>query len=98
MLATTGLAAVWAEHGIRINGINPGPTQTERIQGSFDAEAEMRQISPEEVIKEFTQHLPMGRLALPEEIANVAVFLSSSLASYVIGEIIPMDEIGGGAC
>src|SRR5690625_1181334 len=91
MLATTGLAAVWAEHGIRINGINPGPTQTERIQGSFDAEAEMRRISSEEVLKEFTQRLPIGRLALPEEIANVAVFLSSNLASYIIGEIITMD-------
>lgn len=37
------------------------------------------------------QRIPFGRMATPEEIANVVTFLSSSKASYVTGVIIGMD-------
>lgn len=91
MLATTGLATAWASHGIRINGINPGPTETERVKGSVDAEAQMTGATPEDVFNALKQRIPMGRLAQPEEVANVAVFLASDLASYVTGALITMD-------
>ncbi len=91
MLATTGLATAWASHGIRINGINPGATRTDRVQGAIDAEAQMSGRTADQVFDAMKQRIPMGRLAQPEEIANVAVFLASDLASYVTGTIITMD-------
>lgn len=91
MLATTGLATAWASHGIRINGINPGATSTDRVQGAIDAEAQMSGKTADQVFDAMKQRIPMGRLAQPEEIANVAVFLASDLASYVTGTIITMD-------
>ncbi len=91
MLATAGLAAAWASSGIRINGINPGPTATDRINGLVQAEAEREKKSTTEVLDKLVNKIPLGRLAQPEEVANVAVFLASGLASYVTGSIITMD-------
>ena len=45
----------------------------------------------DELRAEQTRAIPMGRMAEPEEVAQVAVFLASGLASYVSGAIIPMD-------
>lgn len=93
MLATTGLAAAWASHGIRINGINPGPTETDRVKGSVEAEAQMSGKTSDEVMDAMAKRIPMGRFARPEEVANVAVFLASDLASYVNGALITMDGV-----
>lgn len=90
MLATIGLATAWASHGIRINGINPGPVETDRVKGSVDAEAQMTGSTPEDVFHALKQRIPMGRLGQPDEVANVAVFLASDLASYVNGALITM--------
>jgi NAD(P)-dependent dehydrogenase (short-subunit alcohol dehydrogenase family) len=43
------------------------------------------------VLAELVKGIPMGRIALPEEVANVTLFLASDQASYVSGAIIPMD-------
>lgn len=93
MLATTGLATAWASSGIRINGINPGPTETDRVTGSIEAEAELNGLSTDQVLDAMKGRIPMGRFAKPEEVANVAVFLASDLASYVTGSIITMDGL-----
>lgn len=93
MLASTGLATAWASHGIRINGINPGPTETDRVKGAIDAEASMNDSTPEDVMQAMKDRIPLGRLARPDEIANVAVFLASDLASYVTGSLITMDGL-----
>src|SRR5690606_9761606 len=93
MLATSGLAAAWASHGIRINGINPGPTETDRVKGAAQAEAQMSGKTPDETMEAIAARIPMGRLARPEEVANVAVFLASDLASYVNGALITMDGV-----
>lgn len=93
MLATSGLAAAWASHGIRINGINPGPTETDRVKGAAQAEAQMTGKTTDEIMEAIAARIPMGRLARPDEVANVAVFLASSLASYVNGALITMDGV-----
>ena len=70
----------YARHGIRVNCICPGAIDTE-IYAT---------ISPEQ--RELTQSMsPNGRFGRPEEIANVALFLASDLASYVTGAVIPVD-------
>ena len=91
MLASNGLAAAYANQGVRVNAINPGITMTGRLDGLLDAQAKQSGKTKEEVLVGYTEDIPMGRLALPEEIAQVAVFLASPLASYVTANIISMD-------
>jgi NAD(P)-dependent dehydrogenase (short-subunit alcohol dehydrogenase family) len=94
MLATVGLAAAYGPKGIRINAINPGGTLTGRVQEGLNAEARMSGLAAEEILARQQARIPLQRLATPEEIAEVTLFLASSHASYVTGAIIPMD---GGA-
>jgi NAD(P)-dependent dehydrogenase (short-subunit alcohol dehydrogenase family) len=51
----------------------------------------MRGVSTDEVLQQSVAKLPLGRIATPEEIANAAVFLSSSKASYITGICMSMD-------
>ncbi len=95
MLATVGMARAYADRGVRINGINPGLTNTDRVTEGMQAAARASNESVDQVLATAQAAIPIGRMAEPEEIANVAVFLASDLASYVTGAIIPMD--GGSA-
>lgn len=80
---TRSSALDYAKHNISINAICPGTTKTE-IWGQV----------PQEYIDGFCATVPMGRLAEPQEIANVALFLASDLARYITGTTIVVD---GGA-
>ena len=91
MLATAGYARAYAAQGVRVNGINPGLTQTSRVEEGLKVAVQSSGRSRDEVLAEHLAGIPMGRMALPEEVANVALFLASDLASYVSGAIIPMD-------
>jgi NAD(P)-dependent dehydrogenase (short-subunit alcohol dehydrogenase family) len=71
--------------------INPGTTRTGRMDEGLAASARASGRSPDEVLKEQTAEIPLGRVAEPEEIARVAAFLASPMASYVTGAVIPMD-------
>jgi NAD(P)-dependent dehydrogenase (short-subunit alcohol dehydrogenase family) len=96
MLATVGLAAAYGPDGIRINGINPGQTMTGRVAEGLAAESRMTGRAPEELLEAARARVPLRRIGTPEEVANVALFLASDLASYVTGAIVPMDG-GAGA-
>lgn len=91
MLASVGYANAYASKGVRVNVINPGMTRTGRVQEGLNAAARASGRSAEDILAEQLAEIPLGRMAEPREIANVAVFLASSLASYVTGAIIPMD-------
>src|SRR5262245_21970405 len=91
MLVTSGWATALAPHGIRVNGINPSATLTDRFEGGMKAEAALQGISEAEATRRHLAQIPLGRFAKPEEVASVAVFLASDLASYVTGAVIPMD-------
>ena len=95
MLATVGLAAVYGAQGVRVNGINPGGTLTDRVQEGLNVESRMTGIAAEELLARAQASVPLRRLATPEEIAKVALFLASDDASYVTGALVPMD--GGAA-
>jgi NAD(P)-dependent dehydrogenase (short-subunit alcohol dehydrogenase family) len=91
MLATAGLATAYAAEGLRVIGLNPGATKTARLKEGLKAQAEFAGITVEEAEQQAASRIPLGRMAEPEEVANMAVFLASDRASYVTGVTINMD-------
>lgn len=91
LLASMGYAQAYANKGVRVNVINPGLTETGRVAEGLVVEARATGRSVEEVLAHNVAGIPMGRAAKPEEVANVALFLASDLASYVTAAMIPMD-------
>lgn len=87
---TRALSDVLSGDGILVNTICPGTTDTERTRRRAAREGR----SYPELVEAAGQRLPAGRIAQPEEIARVAVFLASEACSYVHGSSIYMD--GGG--
>lgn len=90
-LATAGLAKAYAPHGVRVNAVSPSYTLTGRMEQSVAAEAQRLGLSEEEALTKLVESTPMGRIARPEEIADVVVFLASPRASYVSGAIVMVD-------
>lgn len=81
---TKSAALEAAPHGVRVNAVAPGPVDTELLShfaGNLDRKTAM------------ANSLPLKRLGRPEEIAEAIVFLASSNASFVTGEII---HVNGG--
>jgi NAD(P)-dependent dehydrogenase (short-subunit alcohol dehydrogenase family) len=91
MLATVGLAHVYAATGVRILAINPGLTRTMRVSEGMQAEAARLGISEDDALRRAIDRIPLGRLAEPDEIAAVTVFAASPRASYLTGVVITMD-------
>ncbi|BDC18973.1 SDR family oxidoreductase [Acidianus sp. HS-5] len=80
-----------AQRGILVNGVMPGWTLTERVDQLVKDKAKREGKSEEDALREIIKDVPLGRPANPEEIANVIIFLASSLSTYVTGSIIPVD-------
>ena len=91
MLATAGLASAYAKQGVRVVGLNPGLTNTERVAERLRADAALRGTSEQEALQQSLRGIPLGRMAEPEEIANAVAFLASGKASYITGVNITMD-------
>jgi NAD(P)-dependent dehydrogenase (short-subunit alcohol dehydrogenase family) len=77
---TKCLAVEWAPHNVRVNSISPGYTRTELAE-SFS----------EELIKQWVEKIPMKRMARPDELAGVVLFLASDASSYCTGTDIVID-------
>ncbi|MER3410452.1 MAG: NAD(P)-dependent oxidoreductase [Thermoleophilia bacterium] len=77
------VADLYAKEGIRCNAVAPGPTATDAWLG--EGGLADQQGDREEVLRRVGAGRPLGRLAQPEEIASVIVFLCSERASYVTG-------------
>jgi NAD(P)-dependent dehydrogenase (short-subunit alcohol dehydrogenase family) len=93
MLATAGLANAYASRGVRVVGINPGLTNTDRVAEGLRAESRLSGTSADEALKRALQRIPLGRMAEPHEIASLVCFLASAQASYVSGVTITMDGV-----
>ncbi|MBI3922467.1 MAG: beta-ketoacyl-ACP reductase [Armatimonadetes bacterium] len=77
---TKSLAKEVARKNVRVNAVAPGLVDTEMVR-----------TIPEEHLSKMVEQVPLGRLARPEEIANVIVFLASDKASYITGQTIPVN-------
>lgn len=91
MLATAGLAAAYGPRGVRVNAVNPALTLTDRMAEGLAADARARNQSTEQILRDATAKLPLGRIATPEDIADAVAFLASARAGYVSGAILSMD-------
>jgi 2-dehydro-3-deoxy-D-gluconate 5-dehydrogenase len=87
---TKNFALEAAKLGIRVNAIAPGGVATEGVQ-AMSAGAANAGTNQEEMIKQFTAKIPLGRYAKPDEIATVALFLASDASSYMTGEMVVVD-------
>ncbi|MBM0105959.1 SDR family oxidoreductase [Steroidobacter sp. S1-65] len=92
--AKGGLAALVRQHaaelgplGIRVNGIAPGIVSTAKNAAQTGDLA---------TLQRWVQPIPLGRLALPEDVAQAALFLCSSGADYITGQTLYLD--GGLTC
>jgi len=81
---TRAMALALAPHGVRVNAIAPGMTDT----------AQPRYGNTEDELAEMAKLVPLGRMARPEEIAALSVFLASDVAAYITGQVY---HINGGA-
>lgn len=78
-----------AHQGIRINAVCPNEVDTPMLRTGF----ELRGFDPTTAIAELDKTVPIGRIAQPEDIAEVVLFLASDHARYMCGELL---EINGG--
>lgn len=85
---TETAAVTWGGQGIRVNGITPGGTATEMID-AWEA-------ATPGIVERLTTTIPLGRMAEPREVAEVAAWLLSDRASMVTGALVPVDG-GAGA-
>jgi 3-oxoacyl-[acyl-carrier protein] reductase len=77
-----GLSREVGRHGITVNSLGPGRIMSEQIRRNYTPEYRQWQSENE---------IPMGRYGEPEDLANLACFLASPLASYITGTVIPVD-------
>ena len=87
---TRALGKQAQKEGMRVVGIHPGPTATDRFAIRFKARA-AQELGDENRWRELTGTLPYGRPAEPEEVAAAVAFLASPLSGYTTGSILTMD-------
>ena len=80
-----------AKFNVTVNNIAPGYTLTNRLYDLAVHKSKTCNISHEEILADMAKEIPMNRLARPEEIASLAVFLGSQQASYITGNTIQVD-------
>ncbi len=85
---TQGLARELAPRGIRVNAVCPGFVKTGMQSREIEWEARLRGISPEQVVNEYVAMTPLGRLEMPEDVADVVVFLCSNSARFMTGQAV----------
>ena len=83
VMMTKCMAAEWAPYGVRVNAIAPGPAKTPM----WDADVARGAVDEVAALA----GMPMGRLALPEDIGKAAVFLASHDATYITGAVLSVD-------
>lgn len=79
---TRVMAAEWGEQGIRVNAICPGLVQTQFSEALW---------ADEKILNSIVGRLPLKRMAQPEELIGMAVYLASSASSFCTGSVFTVD-------
>jgi NAD(P)-dependent dehydrogenase (short-subunit alcohol dehydrogenase family) len=87
ILMTRAMALDYAANGLRVNAICPGGVDTPMLAG----EAEGKDKDVDEFLADVAESSPNGRIATPEDIAALTIFLASDAASHITGTAIPCD-------
>lgn len=90
---TRALAREYGPSGVRVLAIAPVLTTTESTRSSMAqvAAAQGNEITAEQLLRRYAETIPLRRTATADDIARVALFCVSDLASYVTGQTIPVD-------
>jgi 3-oxoacyl-[acyl-carrier protein] reductase len=88
---TKTLSLELAKDNILVNGISQGYTATERAEEVLRRESQLKGETYEATLKSLESHIPLGRMADPDEIAQLVTFLVSNRASYITGVNIHID-------
>jgi 3-oxoacyl-[acyl-carrier protein] reductase len=78
-------------NNVTINGLLPGPFDTDRLRGTAKGEAEKRGVDVEQILKERAKLNPAGRFGTPEEFGLACAFLCADKAGFITGQTIPLD-------
>ena len=89
-----GIARKTVRSNVTINGILPGPFDTDRLRGNFQANADRQGISVEDVARQRAAGNPAGRFGDPAEFGELCAFICSRQAGYITGQNLLID---GGA-
>ncbi len=85
---TYGMALELAAHNIRVNAIAPGAVEGDRIDRVIAGQAQVKGVPVEEMRRAFVERAPLKRMVTAEDIAALAVFLSSDLARNISGQCV----------
>ena len=77
------MSAYYSRYGIRVNNVCPG--------GVYDKSINRHDVYYKRLVKNYSKRSPIGRMALPEEIAGPIVFLASEHSSYISGTSLVVD-------
>jgi 3-oxoacyl-[acyl-carrier protein] reductase len=88
---TKALSDLAVKSQVLVTAVSPGPVQTERWDRLMAQQARAAGQDVTTYVKERSQEFPLGRIARPEEVADVVCFLASERASYLTGITITVD-------
>jgi NAD(P)-dependent dehydrogenase (short-subunit alcohol dehydrogenase family) len=90
-LFTQVLALELAPYGICVNAICPSLVDTEMVQQAIDKLSRQKNMKPEEYRKTWTKEIPLRRMAKPEEVGELILFLAGNKSDYITGSAINID-------
>ncbi len=88
---TKAMAQLGIREGVRVNAINPGSIETQRLTGRLEAAARAANVSLDEARRRNLADLGVARFGAPAEIAEVVAFLAGARASYMQGALVDVD-------